>query len=104
MSDDEIILWDCDRDCTSEGMRYKLARCWFGSRLLEVVTLSTDRREDDHPGTFVKNSKGETYTFYNRDFAIEKLNEWFPPEKIDPEFLLDDDDDSCDDDLIIDAD
>lgn len=106
MSDNEIILWDCDRDCTSEGVRYKLARCW-STCLLKVIALDANSHENDFNFTFVKNSKGETYTFFNREFAIEKLNEWFPPKKIDPDYHIvlssdDDVDTEDDDDLIID--
>ena len=35
---------------------------------------------------FVKNSKGEPHRFEEEHEAIEKLNEWYKPEEIDPEY------------------
>ena len=41
---------------------------------------------------FVRNSDGDIHCFEKEHDAIKKLNEWFKPDEIDPEYLITDND------------
>lgn len=38
---------------------------------------------------FCRNSKNEIHCFESEEMAVQKLNEWFEPDQIDPEYRID---------------
>ena len=63
------------------------------SYLITVVCMQYHDEKDYDQTKFVKNSKNEVHTFETEQEAKEKLNEWYPKEKIDPQYYIDADPD-----------
>jgi hypothetical protein len=68
---------------------YKLYKRENG--LITIVCLQWFDEGDYYANNFVKDSSNEAHSFDTEDEAKEKLNEWFKPEQIDPEYRVDPD-------------
>ena len=64
---------------------YKLYR-QLGNDLVIIVCVQWFDEYDYHEDRFIRNSSDEIHVFESEDMAKEKLNEWFKPDEIDPEY------------------
>ncbi len=76
---------DYEYDC---GSKYKFTRD-DDTHLIRLVRLKGYESENAYYCNFIRDSQGRTHTFWNRKYAILKLNEWFKKKEIDPEYLDD---------------
>lgn len=64
---------------------YKMSK----NNLITIVCMQWFDENDYYKENFVKNSSGEDHKFESEDEAIERLNNWYKSDEIDPEYRLD---------------
>lgn len=55
--------------------------------LITIVCMQWFDEADYYEENFVRNSSDEIHTFESEELAKDKLNEWYKPEEIDPEYI-----------------
>lgn len=63
---------------------YRSAR----NELVTIVCMQWFDEGDYEEDRFIVNSNDEVHTFETEEMAKEKLNEWFEPKEIDPEYRM----------------
>lgn len=76
-------------DISSNDVYYRLYQSERIGGLITVVCMQWFDEMDYYEERFVKTSDGEAHTFETEEMAIEKLNKWYKPEEIDPEYRKD---------------
>ncbi len=56
------------------------------NELVTVVCMQWFDEFDYYEDRFIVNSSGEVHVFDSEELAVEKLNEWYKEDEIDPEY------------------
>lgn len=64
---------------------YKLIKS-YRNDLITIACIQWFDEYDYDQSRFVRNSDNEIHVFESEELAQEKLNKWFKPEEIDPEY------------------
>jgi len=70
----------------SGDVYWKLYKSSRGNGFITVICLQWFDENDYYEDRFIKNSQDEIHVFETEEMAIEKLNEWYKPDEIDPEY------------------